>query len=292
MAAEFRQENLWSRRDGNSPYSFERLNDGRLSEAPVKEPGKEHSANREIGESFQEETKYAPDRMGGHYLDWENMPERYKNFPESTPRVKLPGAKLGKDANLWEILIRRRSVRNYSTDTALPLGTLSALLWATQGITAEAEGYQFRSAPSAGGLYPIETYLLVRDVESLAQGVYHFRPYAFDLELIKFGDFSWDLAQAALGQGMIADAQVTFLWTAVVERSKWKYRQRAYRYIYLDAGHIAQNLYLSGTAVGLGICGIGAFFDDQVNALIGVDGTAETVLYMASAGWPAKPAGL
>lgn len=256
----------------------------------MKESGKEGSARRGIGESFQEETKYAPDRMGGHYLDWDNMPERYKSYPDSTARVKLPGAQFSKDASLWENIIRRRSVRNYSSGMALSLGTLSALLWATQGITAEGGGYQFRSAPSAGGLYPIETYLMARSVEGLPQGFYHFRPYAFDLEFIKPGDFSRDLAKAALGQSMVADAQVTFIWTAIVERSKWKYRQRAYRYIYLDAGHIAQNLYLAGTAEGLGVCGIGAFFDDPANALIGVDGTAETVLYMASVGWPADRA--
>jgi SagB-type dehydrogenase family enzyme len=122
----------------------------------------------------------------------------------------------------------------------------------------------------------------------LQQGIYHFRPYAFDLELLKSGDFSRDLAQAALGQDMVAHAQATFIWTAVVERSKWKYRQRAYRYIYLDAGHIAQNLYLAGTASGLGICGVGALFDDAVNSLIGVDGREETIVYMATVGWPAK----
>jgi SagB-type dehydrogenase family enzyme len=87
---------------------------------------------------------------------------------------------------------------------------------------------------------------------------------------------------------MVADAQVVFLWTAVVARSEWKYRQRAYRYIYLDAGHIAQNLYLAGAAAGLGVCGVGAFFDDSVNALIGLDGAKETVLYLASVGWPAQ----
>jgi SagB-type dehydrogenase family enzyme len=168
----------------------------------------------------------------------------------------------------------------------LPVNTLSALLWAMQGITSEAGNFQFRSAPSAGALYPIETYFLARSVESLEQGIYHFRPLAFDLELIKPGDFSRDMAQAALGQGIVATAQVTFIWTAMVERSKWKYRQRAYRYIYLDAGHIAQNLYLAGTAEGLGVCGIGALFDDAVNALIGVDGTEETVVYMASVGCP------
>ncbi len=82
---------------------------------------------------------------------------------------------------------------------------------------------------------------MARDVEGLRQGMYHFRPSAFDLELLRPGDFSRALAQAALGQNMAADAQVVFIWSAIVERSRWKYRQRAYRYIYLDAGHIAQN---------------------------------------------------
>jgi SagB-type dehydrogenase family enzyme len=241
-----------------------------------------------IGERFQEETKYAPDRMGGHRLDWTRMPDRYRNYPEGTPRIKLPEPGFTRDADLWETFQRRRSGRNYSPDIALPLSTLSALLWATQGITAETRDFQFRAAPSAGALYPIETYILARAVEGLEQGIYHFRPLAFDLEFIKPGDFSTAMAQAALGQGIVAAAQATFLWTAVVERSKWKYRQRAYRYIYLDAGHIAQNLYLAGTAEGLGVCGIGALFDDAVNALIGVDGTEETVLYMATAGCPCK----
>jgi SagB-type dehydrogenase family enzyme len=254
----------------------------------MKEAGKDQNKQLAIGERFQEETKYAPDRMGGHSLDWEHMPERYKNYPDATLRIKLPEARFSKNANLYEVVLKRRSVRDYAPERALSLGTLSALLWATQGITAEAGDYQFRSAPSAGGLFPIETYLMVRKVEGLEQGMYHFRPYAFDLEIIKLGDFSRSLAQAALGQSMVANAQVTFMWTAIIERSKWKYRQRAYRYIYLDAGHIAQNLYLAGTAEGLGICGIGALFDDTVNALIGVDGVEETVLYMASVGWPAE----
>ncbi len=216
------------------------------------------------------------------------MPEPYKSYPESTPRTKLPAADFGTHADLWETIRRRRSVRDYSVAFALPLQALSALLWATQGITADAGHYQFRTAPSAGGLYPIETYLMARAVEGLTPGIYHFRPQAFDLEFIRPGNFSQALAQAALGQEMCADAQVAFIWTAVVARSKWKYRQRAYRYIYLDAGHIAQNLYLAGTALGLGVCAVGAFYDDQVNTLLELDGEEETVVYMASVGRPAQ----
>jgi SagB-type dehydrogenase family enzyme len=254
----------------------------------MKDPTNEQPEKSDIGERFQQDTKYFPDRMSGHYLDWEHIPERYKSYPESTPRIKLPEPEFNKDANFWDTVLQRRSVRKYSPDLALPLETLSALLWATQGITATTGNFQFRTVPSAGGLFPIETYVLARSVAGLQQGIYHLRPYAFDLERIKSGDFSRDLAQAAIGQDMVAHAHATFIWTAVVERSKWKYRQRAYRYIYLDAGHIAQNLYLAGTALGLGICGIGALFDDAVNSLIGVDGIKETVVYMATVGWPAK----
>jgi SagB-type dehydrogenase family enzyme len=253
----------------------------------VKESGSRKPAEQGIGERFQEETKYTPETLGTHYLDWNRMPERYKRYPESIRKIPLPNPDIGRGMNIWDAFSRRRSVRRYS-DTVLPLGTLSTLLWATQGITAAAGNFQFRSAPSAGALYPIETYLIVRSVEKLPEGLYHFRPFAFDLELVKAGDFGRSLAEAALGQRMIAEAQLAFIWTAIVARSRWKYRQRAYRYIYLDAGHIAQNLYLAGTAAGLGICSVGAFFDDRINSLIGVDGTEETVLYLASVGCPAE----
>jgi SagB-type dehydrogenase family enzyme len=254
----------------------------------MKEAGKEGSSEQPIGERFQQETKYTPHNLGGHHLDWTRMPERYKNYLDPIRRCELPEPHFAEGANLWDTLRRRRSERNYYADLNLPLEVLSNLLWATQGITAGTSSYQLRTAPSAGGLYPVETYLLVRAVEGLDQGFYHFRPHTFDLEYIRSGDFGSALAEAALGQEMVADAQAVFLWTAVIERSRWKYRQRAYRYLYLDAGHIAQNLYLAGTALDLGVCGVGAFFDDRVNALVGVDGTEETILYMASVGCPAN----
>jgi SagB-type dehydrogenase family enzyme len=130
----------------------------------------------------------------------------------------------------------------------------------------------------------VETYLLVNNVETLEKGIYHFRPHYFDLEFLREGDISGDLARAALGQSMVVGSQVTFIWSAVIERSKWKYRERAYRYIYLDAGHIAQNLYLAGEALGLSVCAIAAFFDDEVNRLVGLDGVKETTIYLATVG--------
>ena len=104
------------------------------------------------------------------------------------------------------------------------------------------------------------------------------------MELLKEGDYAAHTAQAALRQRMCADAPVVFIWTAIFERMKWKYHQRAYRYIYLDAGHIAENLALSATSLELGSCQIGALYDDEVNQIIDVDGTEESVIYMSVVG--------
>ena len=248
---------------------------------------KESREGRGIGETFQEETKYTPERLSGHFLDWRNQPDPFKSYDNPLARISLPDVPLTGERNLWNLLSTRRSRRDYKKGDAVSLETLSLLLWATQGVTARYGETLFRTAPSAGGLFPIETYLNVRAVEGLNQGIYHFRPHKFDLELLRKGDFARELAETALGQEVVSDAQVTFIWSALVARSKWKYRQRAYRYIYLDAGHIAQNLYLAGEALGLGVCGIGAFFDDRVNGIIGLDGVEETVIYMGTVGVPA-----
>ena len=268
--------------EGSTGTSERSLRRGRCL---LKASGEEGQKGLGIGERFHEETKYAAGRMG-YALDWQNMPEPHKNYASPIATIALPEPLIGRPANVWEVFGRRRSTRVFSPAQSLPLDSLSSLLWSTQGITAIEGEWYFRAAPSAGALYPIETYILARAVEGLEQGIYHFRPHMFDLEFIKQGDFATLLADAALGQDMIREAQATFIWTAIVARSTWKYRQRAYRYIYMDAGHIAQNLYLAGTAAGLGVCAVGAFFDDQVNDLIAIDGVEETTVYLASVGRP------
>ncbi len=242
-----------------------------------------------IGDRFQKETKYDPERMGRHSLDRENRPDQFKKYRSPAAVVSLPRVDPAKyRASLFEVLLKRRSRRSYDTDAMLSMDDLAFLLWSTQGVTGRYGDTLFRTSPSAGALYPIETYLMVRRVESLEPGIYHFRVDNFDLELLRKGDYSGELAMAALSQSMIARSMVTFIWTAVIQRSRWKYGQRAYRYIYLDAGHICQNLYLGAEAIDYGCCAIGAFFDDMVNSIIGVDGTEETTLYMASIGMPRK----
>lgn len=163
---------------------------------------------------------------------------------------------------------------------------LSYLLWASTGIQRREDGYEFRTVPSAGALYPIETYLVVNNVEDLDQGIYHYNVKGHFLEELKQGDFSDDIARAALDQQMCADAAAVFIWTAIFKRSKWKYGQRAYRYIYLDAGHIAENLALATAGLKLGCCHVAALFDDEVNSIVDVDGVEESTIYMSAVGHP------
>jgi SagB-type dehydrogenase family enzyme len=172
-------------------------------------------------------------------------------------------------------------------DEAIAEADLSQLLWASQGITHARQGFSFRASPSAGALYPIETYVVAHAVEGLEAGIYHYGPMKHELALLRPGDFRSQTARAALDQQIAARASVVFAWTAVFQRSKWKYRQRAYRYVYLDAGHIAQNVALAAVALGLGSCQIAAIYDHEANDLLAVDGVDESTIYMTVVGKPA-----
>jgi SagB-type dehydrogenase family enzyme len=229
-----------------------------------------------IGERFQEETKYS--RPSAIHRRLENEPTL------SSPRIiSLPQPEVSTGPNIWEIMGVRRSIRDYSRDP-LPLQELANLLWATQGLTENAPGPYFRTSPSAGALHPLDTFLVVNRVPELASGIYWLRVEDFSLQLKSQGDFSSRISQAALDQEMVRNAAVVFVWVAVIQRSRQKYRQRAYRYIYLDAGHIAQNLYLAATALDLGCCAVAAFFDEEMNQLVGADGKEETAIYLAAIG--------
>ncbi|MFZ2053661.1 MAG: SagB/ThcOx family dehydrogenase [Candidatus Aminicenantales bacterium] len=237
-----------------------------------------------IGDRFQDETKYDRGKLPGGYLDWRKKPGTYKDYPDA-PKVDLPQAIGRGGMPVWEAIGRRRSVRDYRS-IPLSAAELSQLLWASQGVTKVVGDYGLRSAPSAGALYPLETYVSVQMVKGIDAGIYHYDVRGHRLELLSAGDFGAPVAEAALDQGFLAEAAVVFAWTAVFERSKWKYKQRAYRYVYLDAGHIAQNLALAAVALGLGSCQIAALYDKEVNAILGVDGENESILYMTAVGRP------
>jgi SagB-type dehydrogenase family enzyme len=227
-----------------------------------------------IGERFQEETKYF--RPSAVY----RSPEK-KVGSSSARIIPLPDPEISSGPGLWEAFSRRRSIRDYSRRPLL-LQELSNLVWAAQGITLKAPSPLFRTVPSAGALHPIDTYLVVNRVTDLTPGVYWLNVADFTLTLKEEGDFSSRIAQAALDQDIAGMAAVVFIWVAVIQRCRQKYRQRAYRYIYLDCGHIGQNLYLACTAMNLGCCAIAAFFDEEINQLIGVDGREETAIYLAT----------
>lgn len=234
-----------------------------------------------IGESFQQETKYLRTslQLGGMRG---SEPEVYKRYPDA-PHVALPAPAVPAGGSLWDALSARRSVRRYE-DAPISLETLSLLLWSFNGVTARAGRYEFRTAPSAGALYPIETYLIVNNIEGVEPAAYHHNIPDWCLERVREGAQGRNLVEACLMQKMCATSAVTFVWTAIIQRSSWKYAQRAYRYIYLDAGHIGAHLHLAAESLDLGCCMIGAFFDEEVNAILGVDGEEETCLYMAAVG--------
>lgn len=235
-----------------------------------------------IGDNYHSETKYFRNFITGRRQAFDKLPEPYKNYPDSES-ITLPEPLKSGGAEIWSVLMHRRSRRDYIVEY-LSLAELSQLLWAIQGVTAYAGRYAFRTAPSAGALYPIETYVIANRIANLEPGVYHYNVLKHALELIKKGEFGAEVAHSALDQTMLKDAGVVFVWTAIVARSKWKYGERAYRYIYMDAGHIGQNAYIAATAMGFGCCTVGAFFDDEIGSIIGIDNKDEIVIYLCSIG--------
>jgi SagB-type dehydrogenase family enzyme len=237
-----------------------------------------------VGDRFQEETKYSPGKLPGGFLDWSKKPELYKTYLDA-PRIRLESPAREGGNPIWEVIGRRRSVRHFQ-NSPLSAAELSQLLWASQGLTGSEAGYKLRAAPSAGALYPVETYLSVQNVNGVEPGIYHYDVRGHSLECLRTGGLGPTVADAALEQGFLADSAVVFAWTAVFARSKWKYRERAYRYVYLDAGHIAQNVALAAVSLGLGSCQVAALYDDEVNALLGIDGKEESIIYMTAVGRP------
>jgi SagB-type dehydrogenase family enzyme len=233
------------------------------------------SPRESLGDVYHRETKYL--RRGGREVTAVSA-QRPGNV------VSLPAPTEEGGEGLWRVIKSRRSIRRFNRSKPLALAELSQLLWATQGLTADPRDDRFRASPSAGALHPLDTYLVINRVEGVPSGVAFYDVSAQEIRILVVGDFSQHIAAAALDQEMAADAAVVFVWVAVPERSKPKYRDRAHRYIYMDAGHIGGQLHLAAVALGLGCCAIGAFLDDEVNAVVGVDGERETAVYLSVIG--------
>jgi len=247
---------------------------------PGRRPAELPYEAADVGELYHQWSKPGTSQALGAVLDWGGQPERAKTYA-GAERTALPDPHGTRGLSLEEVIETRRSIRNYCAE---PLSSeeLSRLLHAAQGITEQRWG--FRAAPSAGALYPIELYAVVQDVAGLEPGIYHYAVQEHELELLQSGDFRAAVMQAGLWQDFLGQANVCFVLSAIFQRTRWKYRERTYRYIMLEAGHIGQNLYLAATSMGLGACAVGAFLDDDLNDLLGLDGREEAALYVITVG--------
>ncbi len=239
-----------------------------------------------IGEEFMRQTRY--ENMGKPAQS-QGLPQPLLELPwdEKAELVSLPAPS---DLNLPTLdlqtaIEQRKTVRAYS-DQELTLTELSYLLWCTQGVKSATDRPSLlRTVPSAGARHPFETYLLINKVEGLEPGLYRFISTKHSLLALDMRpDIAEKITHACLDQKQIQKSAVTFLWDAVVERTSWRYGQRAFRYMHLDAGHVCQNLYLAAESINCGVCAIAAFDDQLLNDSVKLDGIRQFIIYAASLG--------
>ncbi|MEA5466299.1 SagB/ThcOx family dehydrogenase [Leptothoe sp. PORK10 BA2] len=243
-------------------------------------------SNQDIGLLYHKWSQPGYGETIATVLNWGQVPSLYKTYPD-VQKIDLPKVESADLAsitalNLAVTITSRRSHRRYNTQRQMALRQLSQLLFLTQGITWDER--EFRTVPSSGALYPLEIYPIVHRVDGLEPGLYHHAIQTHQLELVKAGDLRQPLIKAGLSQDFLGEAQVCFVVSGIFQRTRWKYHERTYRYVLMEAGHLGQNLYLAATALGLGVCGIGAFLDDPLNELLGIDGETEAALYLVTVG--------
>ncbi len=217
---------------------------------------------------------------------------------ESLPPFELPYAKDAvlvdlvepdilpdKNINFLEMVEVRSTIRQYDDEKELTNKELSYLLWCTQGLKMVMQTKTIRNVPSAGGRNALETFLYIRRVEGIKPGLYRFLPLEHKLLLVSD---DVEIEEKICGQfstvGVAKNAAVVFLWTAVYERMACMFGERAYRYIYLDAGHVCQNLYLAAQTMNIKVCALGAFDDEVLNQNLSFDGDNQFVVYGAGVG--------
>lgn len=238
------------------------------------------------GKTFMEMTRYEHLSLS----DQQNRvpaPPLEKPYPGDGHSVPLPepGRISVPPLDLRSAIEKRRSARRYTAE-ALTQEELSYLLWCTQGIQRAVQPYYtLRNVPSAGGRHALETCLLVNRVGGLDPGLYRYLAFSHRLLPIDTSGGLADRTMAAcLGQAFVRASAVTFIWSCVIYRMSWRYSERAYRLVHLDAGHVCQNLYLAAEQIGCGTCAIGAFDDLLMADLVGIDGEEEFIIYCAAVG--------
>jgi SagB-type dehydrogenase family enzyme len=246
-----------------------------------------------IGREFMERTKY-------EYLQESDQdkgiqqPAIERPIDETIALIDLPDFNDVKvnDKSLLNLITSRRSIRKYSR-SPLSLAELSFLLWTTIGIKEirvnEGETgpvtRTLRTVPSAGSRHPFECYILINNVEGLEPGLYRYIATKHKIAMIKPGtDIADDITNACLKQVFVKNGAATFIWVTDIYRTAWRYGDRSYRYVHIDAGHVCQNLYLAAEAIDSSVCAIAAFDDNSLNKVLNLDGESEFVIYLASLG--------
>jgi SagB-type dehydrogenase family enzyme len=239
-----------------------------------------------IGKEFMEKTRY-------EFAEPSDQERRLPQPPlalrpaAGQALIDLPDASSLKAApvDLRALITARRTLREYAPDP-LSLAEISYLLWCTQGVKEMTpRPATLRTVPSAGARHAFETCLLANRVTGLKPGLYRF--FAIEHKLAEVDTspgVARTLAAAALEQSHVEECAAAFLWTALTYRMKWRYGERGYRYLHLDAGHVCQNLALAAEALHCGICPIAAFDDTAINAALGLDGEEQFLIYMATVG--------
>ena len=253
----------------------------------LKEIEKLRPVAENIGQDFVRLTRYIYERESDQTL---GVPRPDAIKVRSVEIISLPaiGTLKMPEMPLAKAIEQRRSVRKYSP-VPLKQEELSFLLWASSWArdfrSTEQMEITFRNVPSAGSRHPLETFLDIRRVEGIKPGLYYYHPVKHCLILYDDSpEIAAKIYEGCMFQEMIPTAAVNFILTAVPYRTVWRYGQRGYRYLYLDAGHIGQNIHLAAEAIDAGACMIGAFLDEAMNDAIGLDGIEEFVIYIASVG--------
>lgn len=218
------------------------------------------------------------------YINLQNKPPLYKAYP-GLPILPLPSDFAPPAASTLDAV----SGMTTPAGGTLDLRTLARLLFFSAGVIRKAVHptageIHYRAAASAGALYPIETYLVCRELPGLEAGVYHFSPEQFGLHQLRRGDYRQELARAAGGEESLETSILTLVFTSIFWRSAWKYRARGYRYCFWDNGTMVANLLATASASGLPARLVAGFMDQRVGHLVGIDGEGEASTCLVAIG--------
>jgi SagB-type dehydrogenase family enzyme len=243
------------------------------------------------GEEFMFRTRYEFSGPSDQQLG-KRQPPLFRRHPAAGEPTLLPppGEFSLPPADFPALITSRVSRREYTTES-FSLAELSWLLWATQGVKGVyGDNYAaMRTVPSAGARHALETYLVINRVAGLEPGLYQFLPLEHAVaRLANIEAIARKVSVACLGQAIVVTSAVTIIWTAVPYRMTWRYGQRGYRYLHLDAGHVCQNLYQAAEALKAGCCAIAAFDDERMADLLKLDPAEEFVIYLATVGKVAR----